>query len=222
MKITSDTKIYAGTNEIKKVYKGTDVIYENNSTPYTPLEYIQSSGTQYINANLPNYTTGFKVELKYQFTVEKSNQFLWGAEGYSPYNRNYFKRSSSSKMEVGAYWYNSINFYTNIGTTYTAVVRTLKNIEQSLYIDGSMQWSSASYMTENRTELTPYIFALNARGTPSEFAYMKLYYIKFYDNTNRLLRDFIPVLDSNNIPCLYDKVSETFFYNAGSGTFLYE
>lgn len=221
MKITGDTKIYAGTNGVKKVYKGNDVIYELKTTPYTELEYIQSSGTQYINANLPNYTMGFKVELKYQFTDNKSNQFLWGAEGNNPYYRNYFKRNSISVLEVGAYMYNSINAYTFVGTDYEAVVKTLKNKEQSLSINGSQIWSSTGYIAQNRTELTPYIFALNGRGTPSEYSYMKLYYIRFYDTDDTLLRDFIPVLDTNNVPCLYDKVSQTFFYNAGTGTFLY-
>ena len=221
MKITSDTKIYAGTNEIKKVYKGTDLIYEQTSTPYTALNYIQSTGTQYINAMLPNYTAGFTVELKYEFTEERNNQFMWGAEGNSPYNRNYFKRNRVNSLEVGAYWYNSINDYTQIGTVYEAIVKTLRNIEQSLTLDGTTVWSTTSYISYDRTNLTPYIFALNGRGTASENASMKLYYIKFYDKDNNLLRDLIPVLDLNNVPCLYDKVSQTFFYNAGSGTFLY-
>lgn len=221
MKITSNTKIYAGTNEIKKVYKGTDVIYEHTSLPYTPLNYIQSTGTQYINAKLPNYTTGFKVEIKFQFTEERNNQFLYGAEGNSPYNRNYFKRTKINVLEVGAYMYNSIMAYTSIGTTYEAVVKTLRGIEQSLKLDGTQVWSTTDYLSYDRTNLTPYIFALNARGTASEQARMKLFYIRFYDRNNTLLRDFIPVLDLNSVPCLYDNVSQTFYYNSGSGTFLY-
>lgn len=221
MKITNDTKIYAGTNDITKVYKGTDVIYEHTTTPYTPLTYIESTGTQYINANLPGYTDGFKVELKYNFSDNRSNQFLWGAEGNSPYNRNYFKRSSMTILEVGAYNYNTTNYYTFVGTDYEAIVKTLKNIEQSLTINGTETWSTTSYISQDRTSLTPFIFALNARGNASEYSYMKLYYIKFYDKDNTLLRDFIPVLDSNNVPCLYDNVSQSFFYNEGTGTFLY-
>lgn len=36
-----------------------------------------------------------------------------------------------------------------------------------------------------------------------------------------LVRDFIPVLDWNNVPCMYDKVSGELFYNKGTGTFNY-
>ena len=31
--------------------------------------------------------------------------------------------------------------------------------------------------------------------------------------------DLIPVIDKNNVACLYDKVSGQFFYNQGSGNF---
>ena len=36
-----------------------------------------------------------------------------------------------------------------------------------------------------------------------------------------LVRDYIPVLDANDRPCLFDKVSKTCFYNQGKGEFLY-
>jgi hypothetical protein len=37
----------------------------------------------------------------------------------------------------------------------------------------------------------------------------------------RLVADFIPVLDLNDTPCMYDKVSGELFYNKGTGEFLY-
>ena len=46
-------------------------------------------------------------------------------------------------------------------------------------------------------------------------------YCKLYDANIALVRDFIPVLDWNNVPCMYDKVSGAFFYNSGSGNFNY-
>lgn len=35
-----------------------------------------------------------------------------------------------------------------------------------------------------------------------------------------LVRDFIPVLDENNVPCMFDNVSKTYFYNKGTGNFI--
>ena len=223
MEITSDTKIYAGANEIAKVYKGSESIYNHITLPYIPLNYIESTGTQYINANLPNNTSGFKVELKFQFTDDRNRQFIFGAEGSNPYYRDYLKRESPILIDVGAYMYNGVNFSLVVGTTYEVVVKTLGNRETSLTIDNESVWSTTEYLSNKRTELTPYIFALNQRGKPlqNEFAYMKLYYIRFYDRDDNILRNFIPVKDLNNVPCLYDKVSETFFYNLGTESFLY-
>ena len=46
----------------------------------------------------------------------------------------------------------------------------------------------------------------------------KLYDCKLYEN-DTLIRDYIPVIDNNNVACLYDKVSGQFFYNQGSSDF---
>ena len=49
----------------------------------------------------------------------------------------------------------------------------------------------------------------------------ELHYLQIYKGGS-LVRDFIPVLDEDDIPCLYDYVSETLFYNSGTGIFEYE
>ena len=63
-----------------------------------------------------------------------------------------------------------------------------------------------------------YLFGINNNGL-SNPAYMKLYYCKIYDN-GTLVRDFIPVLDWNMTPCMYDRVTEQLFYNQGTGDFV--
>lgn len=45
--------------------------------------------------------------------------------------------------------------------------------------------------------------------------------IKFYNTQiyegETLVKDFIPVLDTNNKPCMYEKIGKTFHYNTGEG-----
>ena len=48
---------------------------------------------------------------------------------------------------------------------------------------------------------------------------VKFYYLKLYDN-DILVRDMIPVLDKDGVPCMYDKVENKFYYNAGTGDFI--
>lgn len=45
---------------------------------------------------------------------------------------------------------------------------------------------------------------------------IKFYYLKIYEGEN-LVKDFIPVLDTNNKPCMYEKIGKTFHYNTGEG-----
>lgn len=53
-----------------------------------------------------------------------------------------------------------------------------------------------------------------------EFSKVRIYYLKLYDE-GELARDFIPILDGDNKPCLYDKVEKKYYYNQGTGEFLY-
>ncbi len=49
----------------------------------------------------------------------------------------------------------------------------------------------------------------------------KIYYVKIWQS-GTLIRDLVPCLDDQNVPCMYDKVNDHTYYNAGNGTFLYE
>ena len=67
-----------------------------------------------------------------------------------------------------------------------------------------------------------YIFSANVKGSvPYEnMGNIRLYYFQIFDN-NALVRDYIPVIDSSERPCLFDKVSRECYYNQGTGEFLW-
>ena len=64
-----------------------------------------------------------------------------------------------------------------------------------------------------------YIFSINSNSI-ADLAPVRLYSYKIYDN-NTLVRDYIPVIDSSERPCLFDKVSRKYYYNQGTGEFLW-
>ena len=41
-----------------------------------------------------------------------------------------------------------------------------------------------------------------------------------YESNGIKIRDFIPVLDKNGTPCMYDRVEKKFYYNQGTGQFI--
>lgn len=66
------------------------------------------------------------------------------------------------------------------------------------------------------------IFGRNTAGTIATYpnTVIKLYDLKFYNNDGDLVMDLVPCKDSNEVVCLYDIVSETCYYNSGSGDFI--
>ena len=48
----------------------------------------------------------------------------------------------------------------------------------------------------------------------------RIYWLKISQGYE-LVRDFIPVMDNNDVPCFYDRVTGTLFHNAGTGNFTY-
>ena len=69
------------------------------------------------------------------------------------------------------------------------------------------------------TELPMYLFAINIDGTPRYHGKVRLYRLKLnvkQDGTYVPARDLVPVKDpATGAPVLWDKVSETYFRNAG-------
>ncbi len=65
------------------------------------------------------------------------------------------------------------------------------------------------------------LFAINYR-VPNHAPFIgRIYYCKIYDD-GVLVRDFIPVLDKEGTPSMYDKVEKKFYYNQGTGEFKYK
>ena len=62
---------------------------------------------------------------------------------------------------------------------------------------------------------------LYADGTRfTSFGAWRVFYCKMYIE-GQLVRNFIPCLDPRGAPCMFDAVSKTTFYNAGTGDFSY-
>ena len=90
--------------------------------------------------------------------------------------------------------------------------------KSGLYINGNKR------LAFNNTfdgEYPLYLFTINLAGATASIMRFKVHYFKVWEN-DTLVHDFIPVLDWNDVPCLYDKVSGELLYNQGTGQFLYD
>lgn len=178
-----------------------------NILPYIKLEYIQSTGTQWIDTNIvPSADT----EVEIQVSDVSTNEAIllahdWSADGFC------LSTSSHDKANyIG--WH-----YTGDWQTVSTNRTQLNKIE--LY-RGSIRLNDTQVTTNTNTNGRTYTSTLKLfGGIASHYNSFKLYYLKLY-NGETLLRDLIPVKRiSDNTICLYDKVSDTFFENQGTGVF---
>ena len=207
---TEGTPVYKEVaRKIKKGYVGV------NSLIYTPVDYIESSGTQYIDTDIyPNANIHCIVDFQMN-SIPTSSEIVAGAwEG-------------SAGMLFGVHVANGLtNFEFAFGTSaWAGNTITADTNRHMLYmndengdgrLDNTVLASHSNVTSLTNTTYKIYLFRCN--GSVTYYSKCKIYSCKIYDN-DALVRDYIPVLDSNNVACLYEKVENKFYYNKGSGTF---
>lgn len=196
--------------------QGTGQFLDPDFSP-TQLTYIQSSGTQYINSGIiPNQDT--KIEIDMQSTSSTTSNVFAGAR--QAYQNNAFYVS----QQYGDGGSNPQLYRIAYGTEVYNIPDLYQDTNRRLFVlDGNKAYMDNTlintFSSQTFTSPVPlWVFTGNNNGSLMQPALMKLYGCKIYDN-GILVRDFIPAKDTANVVCLWDNVSKTFFYNAGSGTF---
>lgn len=178
----------------------------------TPIEYIQSSGTQYIDSNfIPKATTR---------TIMKAEPMSW-----STWSAFFGTRNATSPTASQAYiaaipaatLYRSDYFGSSL-TAETPTVMQITNIDKNKNICSFNNIMITNTSSTVNATTNMFLLALNDVGTAKYFLSAKLYSCQIYDG-NTLVRDFIPIKTTTNIYGLWDKVNKVFYKNAGTGTF---
>lgn len=198
---------YVGVeSKARRIVKG----YVGVASSYTPVEYIESTGTQYIDTGIkPNTNT--KIEATFSTNDYSTSQYIFGVwVSGTDTNRCQFKVGTTTFCG----WASSYN--NQISLDLTAGEHTVLLNGGDFEVDGTSIYQGSGSFTSGAKNI--YLLATNGNGTADNFASIKLKETKMYDG-NTLVRNFIPVLDNNNVPCLFDKVENKPYYNLGTGTF---
>ena len=182
---------------------------------YKRLEYIQSTGTQYIDSGfIPNGETA--VEVAFESAVIASaisgNYPVYGAS--ADYNSNAFELWSLGK---GFCIYGSQAYKSGFGLSANVkyISKQAKNV---------LEINNQTLNFTKQTFSAPYnllIFATHRNSgitISCSDAKLKIYFLKIYDN-GTLVRDFIPCQKQDGTVGLWDDVNSVFYGNAGTGTF---
>ena len=187
--------------------------YIGKSITYTPIEYIESSGTQYIDAQIkPSNNT--KILAEGYFT---NNGKLFGcgiAGSYMDFGILYYSSNYAGRVRNGATTNGTASSSIAVGTTnHTFELSQTEGFK----IDNTLIGTFATYTFQSAMPM--YIFAWNATNKADEFAIARLKSFKIYES-GTLVRDFVPAIDENNVACFFEQVENRLYYNKGTGTFV--
>lgn len=212
------TTTYQAIGKNLKDYK----IYGNSvqgklPSEYQQVEYIESTGTQYIDTGINVNTTTSRYETKINPNLVSDTRGIFGTRNHISSNlssMNVFIINGVFRLDwlTGAGNYNVNNISSN--TEYTiSITRGLATINNVDYTSEETTSVNSSY--------TFYIGNFNNAGSAYSNGFSgKIYYSKLYNN-NILVFDGIPCYrKSDNEIGMYDLVTNTFFTNAGTGVFL--
>lgn len=187
---------------------------------YTAVEYIQTSGSQRIDTGVK---ASASIGMSADFCLVDASIIQNLTTVYDPY-KNYqlmVLAASSYGSPDGAVWfvcgYSAIQYFKKADTD-RHVYHFNADGQYTVEMDG-IQYKKAdpSQTTFPADTLNLYLFARNATFFDGG-AHMKLYSCAMYDGGVKI-RDFKPCLDADGVPCLYDLISKTAFYNQGTGSF---
>ena len=194
-----------GKNAVRLEIDG-KVFWKGLPKGYTRLDYIETTGTQYIDTGfVPNQDTRIVCE------------FMWlGGTGiYGARNtvstRNFSMRVINDAWQMG--YGNGVVTGTIASDNYNWHVADQN--KNSLYIDGELA------ATKDREEFTaPKAVAIGAIRAGSIYYGLGRYRnCQIYDN-DVLVRDYIPCKTPEGEIGMYDTVNAKFYGNAGTGTFV--
>lgn len=187
---------------------------------FTAVEYIQTSGSQRIDTGVKSSAS---VGLSADFCLVDARTIQNLASVYDPYKNYQLMVLAASRWGSpdGAVWfvcgYSAIQYFKKADTD-RHVYHFNADGQYAVEMDG-IQYEKAdpSQTTFPADTLNLWLFVRNSPSVDG-YARMKLYSCAMYDG-GRKIRDFKPCLDADGVPCLYDLISKTAFYNQGSGSF---
>ena len=225
--------MYLGSTAIGKAYLGSDLVFDSaGGSPVMPydaeIEYIQTSGTQYIDTGIVQITRNFELTIVAQWTGSTVDDFE-SFFGYLGTGSN-----STPRFNLGKYmsnWFFGTNSTTLTGVTPDGnkhtffVTGNASSNSESFYLDGVLKKTGTTTSTGlSATSPSYWLGGRNNNGTLARPASAKFYSLKYKTFTDAahtsVLQewDFIPVRIGTT-GYMYDRVSGTLLGNSGSGSF---
>lgn len=179
---------------------------------YTRLEYIESTGTQYIDTGFkPNQDTRVVMDVN----PKDNGVDDWFFDG----------RQAANNKSFGVYCQYGISaklWYSDYGTSRLQITGPSSTGRRTIDKNKNVT-TVAGYTVTHPTQTFQsgynlYLLCLNSANARKGYVSGKLYSCRIYDN-GTLIRDFIPCKNASGTIGLWDNTNSAFYANAGTGAF---
>ena len=185
---------------------------------YTAVDYLQSSGEQWIEMGVaPNQNTKAVLKIKIDELTSQGASLI-GSRTNNNSNDQFF--TYLDDIGGGRFLFRMDGQTQAISwtglTTNKIYTVTLSGTEMKAELeDGTAVFSKTFSVPDFTSTVTMALF----RAKPFEKGFQgRIYSCKHY-NGDELIQDFVPCLDTEGVPCMFDFVSQKPFYNVGTGSF---
>lgn len=183
---------------------------------YQEVEYITSSGTQYITTDIrPKDITKFNIAFMFTSTPSDGG-FIFGTRYRTTYDQDFYLGRSGGTYAV------AIKFGQYTKDNFSLTANSMYNVELDI-VAKKLIWNGTVY--DFSTTVTQYnplkimLFAWNNSGAAGAFVKTKLYSLSFY-NENGIIEEFIPCYRiSDSVVGLWGRYAQKFYTNNGTGVF---
>ena len=184
---------------------------------YQRVEYIESTGTQYIDTGvIPDVTSKFIIT--FQFTdLTEARQFNGTYNGTGRFGfARWADLGGASQTIVILVGGSNAKSYANIDML-KHTITVLGNGYRS--VDSTFALSEDITFTKQETTFTLFAGHNNSNNSVNFYSHIRLFGFEMYDN-DVLIRNLIPCYNESGEIGLYDTVENKFYINEGTGEFL--
>lgn len=228
-----DTKLTVTNNAQSCVYDGNITVPPQPTKPgytfngwkvirvpggFTELEYIESTGTQWIDSGItPKNTIGLQIKFRRLYS---GDQVVIGSRsGDNEESRIWINWANGTYLCFGEENYQDGFLADSVYDGNADVIARLNYMN-----DRQRSWGNYSGTINSTLQPAPtmpiYLFAANNRGNPNWTFVGRIYYVNITDNKDLVFNGIPARRNSDNVVGMYDSISGQFFTNAGTGTFI--
>lgn len=188
---------------------------------YTKCLYLQSNGTQRIDTgHIPDADTGVYIKAQRLSYGDHVGFGSWQSSGNYYYPPTFNTSNRSGIYSFGTTY--QLSFYYDKGDDliYTSTMNLYNDRTVNFWSEDT-NWFGIIPVNFTATLTRPlWLFSYNMDNTTINATYAKFggrIYRAQITQGDTLVHDYVPCLDTNNRPCMYDVIEQETLYNQGTG-----